>query len=48
MTAIHVDFVNFLKKGIAKRRNVNSSLVDASRPIAAPEIHGKSVFTDSS
>ena len=48
MTAIHVEFVNFLKKGIAKSRKVNSSLVDASKPIAAPEIQGNSVFTDSS
>jgi len=39
---------NPFEKGIAKSRKVNSSFVDASSPMAAPEIHGNAVFTESS
>ena len=37
--------VSFCRKGIAKSRNVNSSLVAARTPMATPAIHGNGVFT---
>ena len=46
ITATTLDPVNLFKKGIANKRNRNSSLVAASIPMATPAIHGNVVFTE--